>query len=278
MRPDFSRSATRYFPTNLHSYYDRRLFEVTKNSDILLWHKLANKWLVNRKSIGAVNTLDNSSKIILYGEILEAIAELENANLDPKALATEFGDMCFVIINIVFTYFTVDVNRVKQRVNGDGRKSNIFEYIREVAGNLKSGADRDAEFLCQLMLSAIAGAPIPIDMNQVFPLVVIKNEKNYPRGFYNGRNEDGTPMSPDEMENQEKHSRNAFRILRTMFTDLLNQARVAYGIEKNDWNKYSEFIADYSNSGSNLLGLIASLERDFRLSKPQTEKLLAKIK
>src|SRR5476649_667486 len=107
--------------------------------------------------------------------ILAEQTEMGDAFFFPNALAIARG-------------IEFDPHRVLPYLNGFGNRSDIFDKMRDVAGNLtETNVADDLHYYLQYAFAALASVPEHFDLNQVMnEAVVMKNAANYPAQFFNG--------------------------------------------------------------------------------------------
>lgn len=169
-----------------------------------------------------VNNLDvaHSGKLTA-DEIQEAVDELQNDAIQ-KFLA-EWADSLNVLAGLAFAK-NLDIHfqsAVVAYVNGQGRKSSVFEQAQEISLNLPSQSEKLQKDITQifiLMLSALIHAPqFTENLVELALQKMQDNLQNYPTELFGMEDDTGKALSPELLKQKYDHLLRCLKWLRSLY-------------------------------------------------------------
>ena len=238
-----------------------RLDRVPRFSPKDLMYPVA-EWVDDRPAMRHVN----SAIEFMVLRILEEIGEvLEALNLGDMGLehAKELNDLFFFLASLAHNLGKLEeihLPSVSNQLNGLGAQDNIFDKMREVAGNMgdKRTVMRDLNWLISAWMSYWKHGPVESDPVFVMKKVLEKNgtktKGNHPAMYYSGRDPyTGEVLTPDEMYEQFIHSRSMLRTLR------MATGNQTIGLQPEHHLPFRFLIEDFRNSPQALAELMQHL-------------------
>lgn len=228
------------------------------------------EWIAARLSMQHENKNIVFMAVRLYDEIFELLAEHERSavDFDLAALEKEALDILFFVIslcsNLPGNYIEeLDLVSISHSMNGEGGRSDIYEKMAEIAGNLPYSLNlkRDLKVFLGYWFSYIRHSPVRRSPDVILKQVLHKNgtkfEGNYPQLYFSGRDpKTGEVLNEDELHLQQQHARFALRMIREACGYPPEGLRV-----KDHW-PYRHLISDFRNSREGLQYLSAALKLD----------------
>ncbi len=267
----------------IESYYQKNRERLKTGAvNIGALQRQVGSWIEPRK---AMIQLDKNIPVLaeknLPDEIRETLAELEawgTSAYSLFALLTETMDISFFpLASSVSNNVMLDSYQILPYVNGVGSKDTIFDKMTETAGNItKKNLDRDLHEFFRYYVAFVAGLPEMFSLEQMMSAVLDKNAKNYPDQFFNGVHPElKRKLNPDELIAQYKHARLCLKMIRLVHRQLLQNRDRDYGLQKEDWQPYSQHLLDFEHSELQLTSLALKLTADAHLTPQQSEKVFA---
>jgi len=269
----------------VENYFDRNKERLKEGAfDIKKLQAMVYTWISLRK---AMIQLDRNIPILaeknLPDEIGETRDEFELIGtqlFDLLALLTETMDTSFFpLASTVSNNIFLDEYDILPHINDAGKRDDIFDVMTEVGGNVtRKNLSRDLHEFFRYFASYVAGLPVMFSLETMMAKVLDKNAKNYPDQFFNGIHPFfGRELNPDELIMQYKHSRLCLKMIRLVHREILHHDDRDYGLQKNDWEPYSQYIFDFEHSEINLTRLAMELSKDHQLTPAQSERVFKLI-
>lgn len=149
----------------------------------------------------------------------------------------------------------LDLHKVHAGMNGYGQRSNVYDQLREVVGNLPEDSARlkkDLEWLLIQAYSLMWHLP-EIESPAVMAAdKMLLNRRNYPAVYFNDQHSTGRKLRPDEQEARYNH---AVRCLRT----IRKHHNRKDGLLWSDHAPFAELILDFEHADSNHQKIQAAL-------------------
>lgn len=220
-------------------------------SDLEKVHQLTTDWHSSLPVFERPNQRRTTVQQVLLGEVDEAEEEHDREGTpgyDVRAHQREALDLAVPAHAFAFRRnIEVDLNSVHARMNGYGRKSTIYDHMREVVGNLPEDQTRlkkDLEYLLMQAYSLMWHLPeieSPADMAEDKMRL---NRRNYPEVYFSTIHPTGRQLRPDEQEARYYHSIRCLRAIRKHYNR-------KDGLLWSDHAPFAELILDFEHADSN---------------------------
>jgi hypothetical protein len=132
-------------------------------------------------------------------EVHETREEASRGNLVETQ--QEATDVYFLILSIISNFkLPVNPSEVAKNVNGQGRRSKFFDEMSEIAGNLEQKKLlREVELLLSHLFSYLLHSEEPFDLLSMLNHYTLpKDRRNYPKEIFDGKDNDGNQIPPEE--------------------------------------------------------------------------------
>lgn len=235
--------------------------------DFDMSHQVVHSFLGSR-ALMTQNSFERMTVELIPGEIDEGELEANkrgSAEYDPKAEHTEAFDISFFVSSLAYALrINLDRTKAMSYINGQGKKSSLFDGMKEKSGNLsKKSLDRDLHYMLGDLYSYYVSQPVTFDGDKTMQIVLEKNSRNYPQTIFEARDHlTGTSIIEEEREVAFVHRKTAINFIRRTLRDKMGHTDRAYGLRQEDYLPYLPFILDYRNSQTALENLKKQFSRD----------------
>lgn len=228
--------------------------------------EMVRKWIVARPSMRLVNQDIEFMVRRFIDEVEELKHEQENRGVvfDVLNFEKEAMDALFFLFSLLSNQELlqgIDLPSLVSRYNGIGSKSNVFERMIEVAGNVPDSLnkEKDLELLVAYSLSYWRHSPATHSPEFVMKEVIRKNGSewsgNYPAVYFSGVDpKTREPLSPDDMQLQFQHARICLRMIREATGNNGN------GLKASDHWPYRRYILNFRDAEIAQRELLALLQ------------------
>ena len=237
--------------------YEQRI-QAIKESDLGLaeYQAMVTYWLINRPPMLYSNRDVSFIAELTAAEVDEALAEVEKQGTDDydnQMAAMEVGDAGWLAIGLAGIHqLEIDYPKVRSRVNGYGGRSDIFDLLKESAGNIQEKTlQKDLEHFLSIWMSAFAGLPEYTKPDDIVAMIYRKNDGNYVADAFVGRLEEvsrgvlkvinpftGQVMSDEELNLAYQIPRRALRMIRDFQISVLGRSDREKGLKYEDYAPY----------------------------------------
>ncbi len=196
---------------------------------------------------------------VLLGEVAEAEQEHDReGTVEYDALAHQREALDIAVPAHAFAYrrqVELNLDAVHARMNGYGRRSNVYDHLNEVIGNLPEDSARlkkDLEWLLMQAYSLMWHLP-EIESPVVMAADKMSlNRRNYPAVYFSDVHPTGRKLRPDEQEERYRHSVRCLRAIRKHHDR-------KDGLLWSDHAPFAELILDFEHADSNYQKILETL-------------------
>ncbi len=198
---------------------------------------------------------------VLHGENAEALAEREQegtAAFNPRAAQKESLDIAVPVHAFAMRRgFEIDLQEIRRRMDGYGKTSHIYDYIKEIIGNLpeSQALEKELQWLLTQVYSMMWHLPEINSPAEIVKPKMKENKRNYPEMYYTLIHpETGKILTPEEQELRYIHSNRCMRLVRRTF----NRTN---GLYWTDHVPHAPLILDFLHAERNYQALVEAMEQ-----------------
>lgn len=223
--------------------------------------KMVETWLKSSPLIIASDARKAVVAQLLLSETHEYVAELEtefNSFEDWLLCFMEGGDQAVIALSFAIAHWlSLNFDRIKDGIDGQGSASRIFENLGQVAGDIDQYPEAATieEFLI-LWSSAITRLPKYLSMPEVMTAILTKNRNNYPPEYFQVFFK-GKWLTPEEQIPAYEHRVRCLRLIRD-YLKIIRQPR-PLGLMPEDHRRFAHLITNHLQPESSFLAILDSL-------------------
>lgn len=213
------------------------------------------QWRTERPALHAMDFILDKYYLtqLLVQEVWETQAEHDCSQIDKEKMESEIADILVVLFSMYGrNRLRPDFAQVRERVNGTGKSSGIYDTLAEQSVNAIDGdIFSNVQAILINVLSLTQHLPWHMDLEDAMRKVKEKNNKNRPKIFFSSKDIDGSELTSQELQQRYFHSNVALRIIRNHYGDPL---------EPWMYEQHTHLILDFHHSKENIHALKQALQ------------------
>lgn len=237
--------------------YEQRIQAIRETDlDLAKYQAMVGHWLINRPPMLYSNRDVAFIAGLTVSEVEEVLVEVEKQGgdeYDNQMAAMEIGDVGWLAVGLAGIHqLEIDYLKVRSRVNGYGGRSNIFDLLKETAGNIaEKTLQQDLEHFLSIWMSAFAGLSEYTRPDEIVAMIYQKNDGNYVAEAFPGRVKKfekndleitnpftNQVMSKEELDLAYQIPRRALRMIRDFQIYVLGRPDRVKGLKYDDYAPY----------------------------------------